>query len=677
MTSYFSSDCECSNCLGSSHNESDCNPCFNKSDDNDSLRSRSRKKCKPPSRQCFPSACGFTRPEKDHQRDPACLPSEGESNSMSSQDSPFGLHPEGITREIRQLRELTVEELVRGFGDNGECPPSSMSVGRFRDQAVMKFRRALYYSGIWVTHVQGSRLEKHLSANYFKRKPGRLQRLVPWLKRELTAVYGDYDHTVKNILSTILCHMTEYDLDSESFIHLLEPYLQQHTHHFLHEFISFVHSPYNMETYDQRAIYRCSASPRVPKKSPAFVPVSPLSRDQALLASQRDSRQPQSTGGQWISEQRPLSGLKQFPNGNSSFKGSEIPLVPPKTACKIDAWIKDKPESGDHNSIISPNNMLLNWAIPRERDPSLQNCKPNVQERKMKGIKLLPGHAQHLGKGEAAARTSSSPAFFHQGKQWKGSLRETKALSPGPHMDVQKKEAEENKYSDSSPNTFQRQLPRERSLVSCESRKRDPSWGCISENALSSKREGRKLSSFRKQRTKCRQSPQFAEVGSYSGRRRQRPSRSRTRRSRSWCVRLTKRSVSRESSTPSLRGSHQSERVTRNVGREPPKETSVYGYESNHPRPSSNTARYMKLPSTAGKKPKCPPKREGASQAGSHYNSLTCPQTEQHRSSSQQEMKQKTTFPRPRKTRAVRQGKNQCQCLDIQTPEEVSGRWGT
>lgn len=44
--------------------------------------------------------------------------------------------------------------------------------------------------------------------------------------------------------------MTEYDLDSESFIHLLEPYLQKHTHHFLHEFISFVHSPYNMETYD-------------------------------------------------------------------------------------------------------------------------------------------------------------------------------------------------------------------------------------------------------------------------------------------------------------------------------------------------------------------------------------------------------------------------------------------
>ncbi|KAI5942272.1 E3 ubiquitin-protein ligase Topors [Manis javanica] len=171
------------------------------------------------------------------------------------------LNLEGLTRKTRPLREVTTQELLSEFGDIGKFQPNSMSVGHFRDQVVMKFRRALYYSGIWVTHVQGYRLEKHLSANYFKRNPGCLHRLVPWLKRELTAVYGDYGYTVKNILSTILHHMTEYDLDNH-----------------------------------------------------------------ALLASQHDTMQSKKGQVQWNNEQKPLSGLKEFPNGNSALMKSEIPL---------------------------------------------------------------------------------------------------------------------------------------------------------------------------------------------------------------------------------------------------------------------------------------------------------------------------------------------------------------
>lgn len=659
MASYFSSDCECSNCLDGAHNDSDCNPCFNKNDDSDSIDSRSRTKSKASGVKCFPSACGPARSENDNRKDSVFLSSEEERCAEASQDNCFGMNPEGITRKIRQIRELTVEELMNEFGDNWEFQPNAMSLGHFRDKVVMKFRRALYYSGIWVAHVQGYRLEKHFSANYFKRNPGGLQRLVPWLKRELTAVYGDYGYTVKNILSTILRHMTDYDLDSESFIHLLEPYLQQHTHHFLHEFISFVNSPYNMETYDQRAIYQCCSSPWNKKK---FVPGLPLSRDEALLASQHDTRLSRNTGGPGNSEQMPLSGLKQFPNGNPFLEGSEIPPVHHKTACNIHAWIRDEPESGDHNSTISTNDVLLNWAIPGERGPALQNCKQNIQERKTKGIKVLPGHVQGLGEGEIATDTFSPPAIFNQGKQWKHSLRGRKALRRGQHMNDQKKEAERNKYSDSSPKIFQRRLPRERSL-SCKSRKRDPSWSCISENALSSERYARKLSSFRKKRMKGRQPSQFVEVGSHSSRRRQRQSRSSTRRSKSWCVTLTKRSVSRESRRHSRRGRYRSESFTQNIGCEPSKDKN--GYESNHLRAYSTTVQYT------GKNPKCPSKSEGASQTGSHCNSPSCLLIEKHRSSSKQEMKKRPTFPIGSKTRTVRQKNNKCEYPDMQTTEEV------
>lgn len=339
------------------------------------------------------------------------------------------------------------------------------------------------------------------------------------------------------------------------------------------------------------------------------------------------------------------------------------------------AWIKDKSEAGDHKGITYTNSMLLNWATPRERGPGLLNCKKNVKQRKTEGIKLFPGHAQDMGKSETTVRAFSSPAIFNQGQPWKNSLREKKVFNVGQQINFQKKE-EKNKISDSPPKTFQRRLPRQISLINCKSRKRDPSWSCISETVFTSKRDGRKLSSFRKKRIKCRQPSQFAEVGSHCSRGIQRQSSSRTQRSKSWCAGLTKRSVSRDSSNLSLRGSHRREHFTPNICCELSREKKAHGYESDSGRPSSATVQYMKLPSTAGKRPKCPSKSEASSQSGSHCNSPTCLQREKHISPSKEEMKSKTTFPRARKARAVRHRRNKCQCLETQATEEVSDEMG-
>ncbi|XP_012409783.1 E3 ubiquitin-protein ligase Topors-like [Trichechus manatus latirostris] len=668
-----SSDCECRNCLEDIQNESDWNSCCNENG-NDSLYSRSRKKFTRSFVQSLSSQCCSTRPESDtKEEDVVFLSSEDESSLESSQNNHLGLTSEGIPRKTRPLKELTIQELLSEFGDSKKFQPNSTSLGHFRDQVVMKFRRALYYSGIWVSHVQGYRMEKHFSANYFKRNPGCLHRLIPWLKRELTAVYGDYGYTVKNILTTILQHMTEYDLDSESFINLLQPYLLQHTHHFLHEFISFVHSPYNMETYDQRAIYRCPApSPSVKKKSIASAPVSPLPEDQTLLVSHHDTRQYKNAQGQWNNEEKTPSGLKPFPNGNSSLKKSEIPPVHHKTASKTHAWIKDKLESGDHKGTLSTNS-FLNWATPRERGTSLLNCKTHVQDRKTEGMKLFPGHVQDLGKSETTASTLSTPSIFNQGQPWKYSLRERRGLSPDQQMNFQKKEAERNKYSDSSPKIFQRRLSRERSLITCKARKRDPSWSCMSETTLSPKRESRKLCSFKKKRMKCKQSSQFAEVGSHSSRTIKRRSRSNTQRSKSWCIGYRKRSVSRESSNFSLGGSCKGEHFVQNICCEPSKEKNAHAYELNHGRGSSAMVQCMKLSAPTREKPKCPSTADSTFHAGSR-NSPTYLQTERHRSPSKQKIKHRTTFPRARKNSAVEHRKNKCQCPDKQTTEEASNK---
>ncbi|XP_008256234.2 E3 ubiquitin-protein ligase Topors-like [Oryctolagus cuniculus] len=666
----LSSHCKCPNCVEGPENEANWTPSSSKSGTGSSY-SRSRKTSR---RHCSLSQCCPTRLAIDTKEESLFLPSENENFVGLSQNNHLNPNFENSTRKIRPLKELTIQELLQEFADLGKFQSDSMSLGHFRDQVVMKFRRALYYSGVWVTHVQGYRVEKLFSANYFKRNPGSLHRLVPWLKRELTAVYGDYGYTVKNILAAIIHHMTIYDLDSESFIHLLEPYLLQHTRHFLHEFISFVHSPYNMETYDQRAIYQCPApEPWTKMKSTASAPILPSPKDHAVI-TQTDTKQSENTESQ--KNKRPVSGLIEFPNGNSSQKESEISPAHHKTASKIDIWIKDKPDSGDHKVTISTNNNLLNWATRRERDPNLPKCKKKMQEKKTQGIKLLPGHVQDPRKNETITCTSSTPAVSNEEQTWRHSLRERRVLSHGRQINVQENEGEETKYSDSSSVIFQR-LPGQRSSVRHKSRKRDPSWSCISENTVSSKRDGRKLSSFRKRSLKCRQSYQFVDAGSYSSRRTQRRSRSSTRRSKSWCAGPRKRSMSRDTSTFFPRRSYRNEDFTKNICAEPSKEKKVHSNESTCGQATSTPGQSMKISSTVGSRPKYVSKGESASQFGSHCSKPICLHNEKHRSPNMQVMNQKITFPRARRTRAVKPGKHNCEYQGTQNTEEVRDELGS
>ncbi|XP_012371636.1 E3 ubiquitin-protein ligase Topors-like [Octodon degus] len=675
MAVELSSDCECPNCTEDAESESDWN-LYSKIRENGSLYSRSKKKRLPPlGVQSCPPQCCFTKQESDKE-DSAFFPSKEEDSVGYSQNNYLRLSPEGIQRKIKLSQELTIQDLLREFGISGKFQSNSMSVGHFRDHVVMKFRRALYYSGIWVSHVQGNRHEKHFSAKYFQNNPGSLHRLVPWLKRELRAVYGDYGYTVKNILAAILHHMTKYDLDSESFIHLLEPYLLQHTHHFLHEFISFVHSPYNMQAYDQRAIYECpSVSTWATKKSVAFGPILPLSKDHNLMMSQHDKKQTKDNQGQWNKEVRSESHLKQFPNGNSFVKNLEVPQVHHKIASKVPNWTKARPESDNHKATISPENMLLSWATQRESGPRILNCKNRVQERNKEGKKLYPSNIQDLKKTEAMTHSISTPEISNQEKLQRYNPREGRGLHIGPQINFRKKQIENPKYSDSSPKVFQR-LSRERSLVNSQPRKRDPSCSFMSENGLSPKRNGRPLSSFRTKMSKCRPSSPFIEVDSHHNRRIQRQGRSSTQRSECWCFDNRRSFDGQDPSNLSPEISHRGGFFTQNIVCGSPKEKHEHSHESNYKRTSLTPTQYLKLSSTAEKRPQCPCKAGGASQTESPCNSPSHLHIVKQRSPSKGEMKEKAMFSGTKRTKGVSHRKTKSQHLHIQTTEEVSDESG-
>lgn len=588
--------------------------------------------------------------------------SEEESSRESSPKNPLHQRLDKITEKIRPLRELTIQELLNEFGNNWKFQPNSISVGHFRKQAVMKFRRALYYSGVWVAYVQGYKPEKHFSASYFKRNPGYLQRLIPWLKRELTSVYGDYGYTVKNIQATILHHMMEYDLDSCFFINLLEPYLQQYTHQFLHEFISFVHSPYSMESYDERAIYQCPPPSPWIKKYTDSRSVVPFLNNKAALASQHNTKPSKIEGSS-------LMGLKEFPNVNSSLKKSESPKIHQETESK-NILIKDKPGSEYHKQITHNDNGLLHLATLQKKEKDTLDSKKVAQQMKTEGIKWLSGHVHYVEMSDETASDSSYPVIFNQEQHEKYNLRERKALSIDQEI-APPNTTEKGNCFDVSPSIFQRRLPRNRSLISYKSRKRVPSRNCISENALSPQTDVRNKTSFRQQKMKYRQSSQFKEVGVHSSRRIQRQSRSSNHRSQSWCGRVTKRSVSRDLSNSSLREKQRYDPLAQNIYLVQSNKNNVYDRESICGGTSLTTLQRRRLSSTSGKRPTCFSKNEGSSRARSHSISPKCIDAEKNSLLRNQEIKLKFPYGRDSKTRIKEVHKNQCQCEDLQNSEKA------
>uniref|UniRef100_A0A7N6F851 E3 ubiquitin-protein ligase Topors n=1 Tax=Anabas testudineus TaxID=64144 RepID=A0A7N6F851_ANATE len=124
--------------------------------------------------------------------------------------------------------------------DNGSFGTFAANEGRpvnsIREPEMINFRRELYRRGVRVRTVRDGGRSRDTSAEFYRRNPACLHRLIPWLKRELTVLYG-----------------------AHGSLEELRPFLQGRTEHFLHEFISFAKSPFNMEAYDQYAVYECPA----------------------------------------------------------------------------------------------------------------------------------------------------------------------------------------------------------------------------------------------------------------------------------------------------------------------------------------------------------------------------------------------------------------------------------
>ncbi|XP_077263165.1 E3 ubiquitin-protein ligase Topors [Temnothorax americanus] len=118
------------------------------------------------------------------------------------------------------------------------------------------YRRTIYRHGIWATSLPDifGRF-RECSPEYYRRQPQELDRLIPWLNRELQVLLDNEPTHVAYVLSIIMDALTQYDIRSPEFRNIVRPFFTVHTDHFAHELLNFAQTNFDLVGYDQSVTY--------------------------------------------------------------------------------------------------------------------------------------------------------------------------------------------------------------------------------------------------------------------------------------------------------------------------------------------------------------------------------------------------------------------------------------
>ncbi|XP_026160140.1 topoisomerase I binding, arginine/serine-rich a [Mastacembelus armatus] len=186
----------------------------------------------------------------------------GVRHQMQRRTSPppdNGVMFEVSTNVTQQRQDRYIRRMMMRLAARRRAASEGRAVNTIREQEMINFRRELYRRGVRVRTVRDGGRSRDTSAEFYRRNPACLHRLVPWIKRELTVLYGVHGSLVNIVQHIIMSRITCYDMEDGAIQEELRPFLQGRTEHFLHEFISFAKSPFNIEAYDQHAVYDCPA----------------------------------------------------------------------------------------------------------------------------------------------------------------------------------------------------------------------------------------------------------------------------------------------------------------------------------------------------------------------------------------------------------------------------------
>ncbi|XP_014472619.1 PREDICTED: E3 ubiquitin-protein ligase Topors-like isoform X2 [Dinoponera quadriceps] len=176
---------------------------------------------------------------------------------------------------------LNPEQVARREQLPSLAPQVTREELRRRRENPLEYRRTVYRHGMWAVPLPDifGRF-RECSAEYYRRHPRELERLVPWLTRELQVLL-DFSTLVTCVLNIIKNVLTQCDIRSSEFHSVMRPHFNIHTDHFIHELLNFAQSNFDVIGYDQTVAYlpcglanELAPRPYVPPTSPTSSSIS-------------------------------------------------------------------------------------------------------------------------------------------------------------------------------------------------------------------------------------------------------------------------------------------------------------------------------------------------------------------------------------------------------------------
>lgn len=521
---------------------------------------------------------------------------EGLSNAARHRESEF-IRPTSLRRPATVTDEQTLRKI--------------------QEQDIINFRRTLYRAGTRVRNIEDGGRYRDISAEFFRRNPACLHRLVPWLKRELTVLFGAHGSLVNIVQHIIMSNVTRYDLESQAFVSDLRPFLLNRTEHFIHEFISFARSPFNMAAFDQHANYDCPA-PSYEEGSHSDSSVITISPDEAepqemdvnVATVSQAPWDDETPGPSYSSSEQVHAAISSLLNSSDS---SDDELASARATSQIQEVQTNEDLNNDSDS-SSDNCVIVGFVKPlAERTPELVELSSDSEElgsyEKMETVKTQEQEQSDSSEDSGVSRCSTPHSVLEKDEQ----------INKGHYDSVTRmksKEEEKRSTSLSSPRDLNLSIRGDRvySPYNHRHRKRVRSR---SSDSRSQSRSGHDQKSHKKHHGKKRmKSKRSRSRDSSRPRGRRDKKRSRTRESswsrRSQTLSLSSDSTSRSRSCSSDHGKRRSRSRNRdryylrnNFGSRYKWEYTYYsrnkdrdGYESSYRRRTLSRAHYSRQSSS-------------------------------------------------------------------------------
>ncbi|KAL4564891.1 hypothetical protein LXL04_028967 [Taraxacum kok-saghyz] len=167
--------------------------------------------------------------------------SNGRQRNFIAQRRAIGISREELNAVNRRTRTLPRQ---RSFGQTKVLPPGVIN------ERILQWRASIYEEKLHAVPCPTRRPIEQGLMGIKGNKERVVERIQPWIHRELHAVLGDPDPAILvHLVTSLFISALEFPSENKH-VETLRPFFMEKTSMFWHELRCFAESSFNMETYD-------------------------------------------------------------------------------------------------------------------------------------------------------------------------------------------------------------------------------------------------------------------------------------------------------------------------------------------------------------------------------------------------------------------------------------------